>query len=226
MRHLERRYVSAAELRAVNDDGKLMLRGHAAVFDVLSEDLGGFREKIDPGTFAETLRQDDIRALFNHDPNFVLGRNRAGTLTLREDGVGLAMENSPPDIEWARGLMATIQRGDVSQQSFSFITLDDTWETVNGENVRTLKRVQLFDVGPVTFPAYPQTDVAGRSLSGLAVDQRALLAALLRHERHLPPLAEDRERLQEAARKLSAMATPGQPPLAVLRRRLELAAAA
>ncbi len=227
---IERRYVPATELRVVDEEGKKpSLRGHAAVFGQLSEELWGFREKIDPGTFLESIGKDDIRALFNHDPNHVLGRNKANTLTLREDDVGLMMENTPPDIEWARGLVETIKRGDVSQQSFSFITLDDAWETIDGDNVRTLKRVQLFDVGPVTFPAYPQTDVSARSLEALGVDQRKLMSAIVRAERHLPAQPEDHERMQEAARKLRELGTPAAPKgpsIDILRRRLDLAAVA
>lgn len=226
--HIERRYVPATELRVVRADGApTQLRGYSAKFNELSVELWGFREKIAPGTFAESIGQDDIRALFNHDPNHVLGRNKANTLSLREDSIGLMMENTPPDIEWARGLLETIHRGDVTQQSFSFETLDDSWETIDGENIRTLKRVKLYDVGPVTFPAYPQTDVAARSLSGLNVDHRALLAAIVRSERHLPPLPDDGARLEEASARLRELADrSAAPSLDILRRRLELAAVA
>lgn len=152
-----------AELRADHDDGKI--RGYAAVFDSLSEDLGGFREKIAKGAFADTLNAD-VRALWNHDANIVLGRTTSGTLTLREDSHGLAIEIDPPDTQQARDLLVSIRRGDISQMSFGFYTKADEWEKRDGENIRTLRKVELFDVSPVTYPAYADTSVATRSLDG------------------------------------------------------------
>lgn len=149
-------------------DGKPVLRGHAAVFGQLSEDLGGFREQIAVGAFLEAIEKDDVRALFNHDPNFVLGRNRAKTLTLAEDSRGLAFEIETPDTQTVRDLvLSPIERGDVSQMSFGFGVRpggQDWAKDDEGRTIRTLKKVRLFDISPVTFPAYPQTDVAVREL--------------------------------------------------------------
>jgi len=139
------------------------IRGHAAVFDRLSEDLGGFRERIRPGAFTKTLQEADVRALFNHDPMHVLGRTKSGTLTLREDGEGLAFEVEPPDAEWARALAVSIERGDVDQASFAFRTVKDRFTEEAGGTVRELLEVQLYDVSPVTYPAYTQTSVEVRS---------------------------------------------------------------
>jgi len=162
----ERRAFLASELRIESRDGDAeKIRGHAAVFNELSENLGGFRERVAPGAFTESLKRDDVRALFNHDPNFLLGRNRAGTLELNEDGTGLEVIIEPPDAQYARDLMVSIKRGDISQMSFGFRTLLDDWEFQGGVAVRTLREVQLFDVSPVTFPAYPQTDVAVRAMN-------------------------------------------------------------
>lgn len=168
MRHdLERRALGAVELRAEGDghDAMPVIVGRAAVFDSLSEDLGGWRERIAPGAFAATLAEDDIRALINHSPDAVLGRNRAGTLTLAEDREGLSVRIEPPDTRYARDLVTSIRRGDVSGMSIGFRTLTDEWNMEDGEPVRTLKAVRLYDVSPVVFPAYPQTDVAVRSLA-------------------------------------------------------------
>lgn len=166
MIQLERRAFLASELRIDSKDGVLpKIHGHAAVFNELSEDLGGFRERIAPGAFSASVERDDIRALFNHDPNFPLGRNRAGTLELSEDATGLEVIIEPPDAQFARDLLISIGRGDISQMSFGFRTLLDDWEFQGGVTVRTLREVQLFDVSPVTFPAYPQTDVAVRALN-------------------------------------------------------------
>jgi HK97 family phage prohead protease len=163
---IERRTGQAAELRFALD-GPARLSGHAALFDCLSEDLGGFREKIAPGAFAESLASDDIRALFNHDPNFILGRNRAGTLRLTEDEVGLRIEIDPPDTQACRDLLVSIGRGDVNQMSFGFIVRPNgqTWEKdPEGRVLRTLNSIQLLDVACVVYPAYPETTIAVRSL--------------------------------------------------------------
>jgi HK97 family phage prohead protease len=162
---IERRTYLADELRVdAGADAAPLIRGHAAVFEQLSEDLGGFRERIAPGAFAKTLTSADIRALFNHDPNFVLGRNKSGTLRLHEDSKGLAIEIDPPDTQFARDLAISMKRGDINQMSFGFRTVNDKWQKIDGEWVRTLLEAELFDVSPVTYPAYPQTDVAARSL--------------------------------------------------------------
>jgi len=137
--------------------------------------MWGYREKIRAGAFAETLGKDDIRALFNHDPNYVLGRNRAGTLTLSEDEKGLRIESTPPDTQWARDLIVSIKRRDIDQMSFAFVTLKDEWDEEDPQNVvRTLVKVRLYDVSPVTFPAYPATDVAVKSGEEVLLEHRAV----------------------------------------------------
>jgi HK97 family phage prohead protease len=141
---------------------KKTIVGHAAVFNIV-DGPSWFREKIDPGAFAETIGQDDIRALFNHDKNLVLGRNKAGTLRLKEDDRGLWMEIDIPNTQLGQDLLVSVDRGDVSQASFAFSALDDAIETINGEEVRTLKRVKLWDVSPVTYPFYEATDIGLRS---------------------------------------------------------------
>lgn len=168
----ERRNFTATELRAVSDDkGVRHITGYAAVFNSLSEDLGGFREKIAPGAFARAIKDDDVRALWNHNSDCVLGRTKSGTLRLSEDEHGLKIECDPPDAQWVRDLMASIDRGDIDQMSFGFIvrrypdgSRGAQWVEENGEDIRILTDVELFDVSPVTFPAYPDTEVGLRSL--------------------------------------------------------------
>ena len=162
----EIRMLPIQELR-VDDtqDGKIV--GHASVFDSWSETLGGifpFKEIVRKGTFTETIKLDDIRALFNHDPNYVLGRNVAGTLELEEDDIGLRVVITPPDTSWANDLIKNLRRGDISQMSIGFIVLEDTWGTQDGIDIREIKKVQLFDVSIVTYPAYTQTDVGVRAM--------------------------------------------------------------
>ena len=163
----ELRMLPLKEIRINESDGGTCIEGHAAVFDSWSETLGGtfpFKEKVRKGAFAESIGRDDIRALFNHDPNYVLGRNRAGTLELVEDDVGLRVRITPPDTSWARDITTSIRRGDISQMSIGFVVEDDEWSSKDGIDTRELKKVRLFDVSPVTFPAYTATDVGVRAM--------------------------------------------------------------
>jgi hypothetical protein len=155
-------------------DGQRKVIGYAAVFDVLSEPLWGFREKIRKGAFTKTIGEADVRALFNHDENYVLGRSKAGTLTLWEDDTGLGIEILPPDTQWARDLLVTVGRGDVNQMSFSFRVLREEWSGSVGpapvpEEIRTLIEVELRDVSVVVFPAYLPTIAQVRSVFGVEV---------------------------------------------------------
>lgn len=162
----EIRMLPIQELR-IDDSLNGKIVGHASVFDSWSETLGGifpFKEIVRKGTFTETIKLDDIRALFNHDPNFVLGRNKAGTLELEEDEIGLRVVITPPDTSWANDLIKNLRRGDISQMSIGFIVLEDTWGTQDGIDIREIKKVQLFDVSIVTYPAYTQTDVGVRAM--------------------------------------------------------------
>lgn len=161
---IERRTFPLIEIRAEQgDDKSLRISGHAAVFNKKSEPIFGFREIVLPGAFKKTIKDADVRALWNHDPNFVLGRNKSGTLRLKEDDVGLRTDIDLPDTQFARDLYTSIKRGDVDQMSFGFRTITDKWRTQDKETIRELAEVELFDVSPVTFPAYPQTDIAARA---------------------------------------------------------------
>ena len=147
-------------------DGQPRMRGYASVFDRDSVDLGGFIERIAQGAFDEVLG-DDVRALFNHDSNNILGRTAAGTLRVSVDGDGLRYEIHPPDTQLGRDLAESMRRGDITQSSFAFVVADggDSWEKRSGLWRRTITKVsQLLDVSPVTYPAYPDARVALRSL--------------------------------------------------------------
>ncbi len=146
------------------DDKSPMIVGHAAVFNRVGAG-GWFNEQVAPGAFRKSVQADDVRALFNHDPNYVLGRNTAGTLRLVEDDIGLAIEIDPPDTQYANDLKISISRGDISQMSFGFEVIKDSWVQGEGKelDLRTLEEVKLWDVSPVTFPFYRDTDVAVRS---------------------------------------------------------------
>ncbi len=166
---IERRTITVdrLEIRA-DDEGKTQkIVGHAAVFDTFSEPIFGmFVERIQPGAFKRAIEEEqDVRALVNHDESAILGRTKSGTLELREDDEGLAIEIDPPDTSYAHDLIESIRRGDIDQMSFSFRATKELFsegEGPNGEDVRDLIDVDLFDVSPVTFPAYPDTDLAVR----------------------------------------------------------------
>lgn len=173
-RQRERRsYGASIELR--EDAGQLVFRGHAAVFDRLSLPLGGFRERIARGAFRKTVREADVRFLAQHDPATVMARTRAGTLSLWEDERGLAVEArlNPEDPDVQR-LAVKMRDGHIDQMSFGFEVISDSWdsEEVHDEYsdgdtlVRTVREVRLWDVSPVTFPAYPDTDA---ELAGVLV---------------------------------------------------------
>lgn len=149
-------------------EGERKITGYAAVFDALSQVLyGQFREKIERGAFAGSM-DGDIRALWNHDPSMPIGRTTAGTLTLAEDAHGLRVEITPPNTSWGRDAIEAIRTGLVNQMSFGFDVLADDWDQDDeGMLIRTLKKVRLWEVSPVTFPAYPQTTVSARDESPL-----------------------------------------------------------
>lgn len=164
---IERRYLPAAELRlADQSSGPPHIVGYAAVFNSRSLDLGGFTEFIRPGAFARTLmEQPDIRALFDHQSNAILGRTKSGTMTIGEDQRGLFVDITPPDTETGRSVCESIKRGDIDGMSFGFQTRSDAWSTDDGMPLRELTDVDLSEVSVVTFPAYPDTAVATRSLA-------------------------------------------------------------
>ena len=160
------------------DESKNVLVGYAAMYNVWSQNLGGFRERILPGAFDRALSGgQDVRALMNHDPNFVLGRTKSGTLSLTSDDVGLRVAIKPPESEWAKGLMESVRRGDIDQMSFQFRAIEggDRWfgDDASTDLLRELRDVDLFDVSPVTFPAYPQTTLSAREQRMLQTMRKA-----------------------------------------------------
>ena len=171
---IERRVLNleGCELRADEVEGKTKIRGYAARFNTPSELMwdsrnGKFREFIAPGAFRETIeRRDDVYALLDHDPSKILGRQKAGTLRMIEDEIGLRVEIDPPDTATGNEVIANLRAGNLDKMSFKFKTAkgDDEWRRAeDGISERTLKRVSLMDVSIVAFPAYPDTSVAVRS---------------------------------------------------------------
>ncbi len=165
----ERRVLCVGNLEwreGTSDDSPGTIFGEAAVFNRDSENLGGFIEQIAPGAFANALGSSDVRGLVNHNPDNIIGRLKAKTLRLTETKTGLEYEDDLPDTQAGRDIAASVKRGDISGNSFAFTTKTDKWEMVeDGPDRRTIIEVkELFDVGPVTYPAYPDTTVGVRSL--------------------------------------------------------------
>lgn len=168
----ERRFFSS-EVRKVQKEETAavdtsVIEGYAAKFDTETE-IGyyyKFREKINKGAFDDVLN-DDVRCLFNHNPNYVLARcvDGKGTLTLSVDKVGLKYSYETPDRQYARDLQNAIEMGDITQSSFAFDIEEQIWTEVEGEipTREIVKFKRLYDVSPVTYPAYADTEVAKRS---------------------------------------------------------------
>lgn len=235
------------------DGAALHVAGHAAVWNTLSLPLydwweGRYVEQIAVGAFTKTLQEADVRMLINHNPDLVCARTASGTLRLAEDNVGLAIDADMADTSYCRDLAALLARGDVDQMSFMFEVVRDEWdETAEGTPRRTLLECKLYDVSPVTFPAYEETEIGLRAgavgtlcrrlgLLDLPADQRELgLAGLLGQDLtpdHLPALRAAQgalaalvESVEPATAPLDRSDAPaGAPaiPVALLRRRLAL----
>jgi HK97 family phage prohead protease len=162
----ERRFLSTT--LEVREEGEAKYFEGAAVTFGAVADLGWFTEEIAPGAFDEVMN-DDVRGLFNHDPDVLLGRNKSGTMQLIVDGkeARYRILYNPADPDHVR-VMEKVKRGDVSQSSFAFTVKDDKWETRNGKEHRTVLKVKRwYDVSPVTYPAYASTSVAARSMEAV-----------------------------------------------------------
>lgn len=186
------------ETRSEDETESRWIVGYAAKFDVDSLDMGEFTERIAPGAFSIVSERRgrktplETRALWNHDPNYPLARYPQ-TLRMTVDEVGLRYEFPVPDTTYGRDLANTIEAGIVRGSSFSFVVAQggESWEKVDGRNVRMINKIsELYDVGPVTYPAYPDstTGVAKRSFDAFLARQ---------HDK-----AETRETLRAATRSL------------------------
>jgi HK97 family phage prohead protease len=179
----ERRIFRVTELRVTGKAGeKRGLQGYAATYDNLSDPIGGgywsFREIIRPGAFSAAFKSGaDVRCLFNHDANWILGRTRSKTMRLEDRSQGLWFDCDVPAGPMAQHVADAVERGDVNGCSFSFRTLRDRWTFSSKDeemDQRELLEVEIDDVGPVTFPAYPDTEVDVRSVKALYDHTRSI----------------------------------------------------
>lgn len=163
----------ASQFQVREAEGDLSIEGYFSVFNSIYELWPGATESVAPGAFSETLG-DDIRALVNHNDTLVLGRNKAGTLELREDSHGLwgKIKVNPNDSD-AMNLYERVKRGDVNQCSFGFmIESEETEFREDGSIHWTIRKVKLFEVSVCTFPAYEATEVSARKADFEAIQQR------------------------------------------------------
>jgi HK97 family phage prohead protease len=147
-----------------DDSGSPKIVGYASVFNE-EADLGYFREVIKPGAFKRSIAEGaDVRALVEHDPAMIIGRSKAGSLTLKEDDKGLLAEIEPPDTQVGRDVVTNLRNGNLDKMSFGFYIKGENMRKIDGQWLREITDVDLFDVSVVTFPAYEGTSVQARSL--------------------------------------------------------------
>ena len=162
-----------SEFQTREDGGDLIIEGYFAVYNSNYDIAEGMSESIAPGAFSETLG-NDIRALTNHDTSLVLGRNRAGTLDLKDDSHGLwgSIRINPKDQD-ALNTYARVQRGDVNQCSIGFnILSEETDFREDGSIHWTITKIDLFEVSVCTFPAYEETNISARKHDAEEIKKR------------------------------------------------------
>lgn len=150
------------------------LSGYAVIYNSLSQDLGGFVERVLPGAAKNSLaKPDNIRAFVEHDPHKILARVGSKTLELSDREKGIYFELSLPDVSYARDLGVLVERGDISGVSFGFKVNPggDKWELRNGQLTRDLTSIELHEISIVADPAYAETSVAKRSMENWNFNQ-------------------------------------------------------
>jgi len=164
---IEYRDFELQEMRADNQDGKRRLVGYTAVFDQEVDIAGYFREVFRQGSFAKTLQEYDQVALWNHDTGAPLARKSAGTLALREDEHGLHVEIELNNTSWADDVFESVNSGVVKGMSIGFSVLKADWSDLEDTEklpLREIKEAKLYESSPVTFPAYPTTEIQARAI--------------------------------------------------------------
>lgn len=170
MKEKEVRYLAKDfEVRA-QEDGSKNVVGYVVKFNMRSQLIWGeFYERVAKGAFAKSLEENTIKALWNHRTDYVLGSTKNGTLRLEEDDIGLRFELEMPNNSWGNDAFESISRGDTDGVSFGFLVRNDNWEYLKDEDVyeRTLLDIDLREISPTPFPAYPDSEVGKRSIEGL-----------------------------------------------------------
>lgn len=156
-------FTSELKTRAESDGADKFIEGYFAVFEQQTELWKNCFEKIARGAFDNSIKNNDIRCLFNHDTGFVLGRTTSLTLELRADNYGLwgRVKINQSDTQ-AMDVYSRVERGDISGCSFGFNPIDETWLTENEITTWTVKEADTHEVSICSFPAYPQTEIQAR----------------------------------------------------------------
>lgn len=208
-----------------DDESGATFHGHAALFNKrtwIGPKRWGFWEQVGPKAFDKTVGEADVRFLVNHDPNLLIARNKAGTLRLDTDTQGLATEADMDRRQtYTNDVAIALERGDISQMSFAFEVVRDTWEILDDDTeLRTLEEVRLWDVSVVTYPAYTDTDAG---LRGAAFDVLCRSIGFSDEERaDLLRKIADGEDLPEPGSSTRDDSQPGSStgvPLALMKRR-------
>lgn len=175
-----RTFQGAVQIRAAQEnEGEAsesrMVEGYAAVFNE-ETDMYWWKERIAPGAFSEVL-SDDVRALFNHDSNYILARS-SNTLELWEDEKGLGYRFEAPNTTAGNDLLENLRNGNITQSSFGFTIDAYEWEEREDDELITITKIgRLYDVSPVTFPAYETTEVTARSIDKVREEMREKVEA-------------------------------------------------
>lgn len=214
---VERRYITPVglELRAVEGQKHPILAGLAAVFNSPSENLGGFREIMLPGAFKKALKDPNLEvySLFNHDPDNVLGATANGSLRMQENEKGLYQETDMlGDTTISRDVEAHVRTGRIHKMSFAFTVAEEEYKVEKNQNIRYIPEngvLRLYDVSPVTYPAYRATELHVRSLQEDKFQE--FLPALIRAEKNLPTTKEDLDQLKALRELLDKILTKQQP---------------
>lgn len=159
MKEYEVRTTPNGELRFLVEGDKPRIDAKAIMFNSWSCDLGGFRERMLPGSVE---LEDDLLALFDHDTSMVIGRTSAGTMTTTQDGSGVAFTAFPPDTTWARDMRVSMERGDIKGCSYRMLPIEDKWYVENGQVCRDIIKAQVSELTITSMPAYPATTAEAR----------------------------------------------------------------
>lgn len=186
---LEIRHTQGGEIRATSDE-KPQIEGYSALFDekiTIRTYFGDFTESIAPGAFARALSEkQDTKALFNHSSDYPLARVGAGTLDLFEDKKGLFMRSDvDPAVSYVSDLLANIRSNLIFGQSFAFTVRAQKWtfagdDSDEPDHREILEIGNLYDVGPVTYPAYEKTSISVREDGGKLHEEARQAYVLLR----------------------------------------------
>lgn len=227
------------EIRAPLEDdagGAIGFKGHAAIFETKTLIQGWFMdwtEEIARGAFRKTIGEADVRFLINHNADLLLARNRAGTLRLAEDDIGLATDADMAPTSYAKDLAISLERRDISQMSFAFEVVKEEWDWDEDPPHRRITEVKLWDVAVVTYPAYTETDASLRSAGfemlcrsmGLDTEARTKLLRQISQGRLEPDFVPTLEAAGEALQRLARSKEPAKShSIDVYRRRLDLVA--